>query len=167
MKPQSRNHHLRTLSVCLLLFITGLVAGCVNYNFDFPPPAADADITTLFPKDIGGQQAQVSCDTPQRCTAAYGKNRIIIQRFENQREMKAAMKGRGKFGVNTNLFTTGTVNSYSVNRMGGRVKATFKTSVGEYGILWTSKLYMFVIMAESSEKRDEFVDAFPYVAKKK
>jgi hypothetical protein len=151
-----------SLAMASLMILIAL-SGCgPDFNTDFEPPKPDADITDVFPDEIGGMKGVIEranlISAVVGFSSTYGEGRIVISAI--QTPSKAAADEYFEFAVVPNF-------DKMKNHFRGSVNGTWRASGTDesgrkwYG--WVNNNWVFLLNGSDTKYFKMAIDAFNFI----
>jgi hypothetical protein len=140
-----------------------IVSSCSpDFNTDFEPPKSDADITDVFPDEIGGMKGVIEraklISAVVGFSSTYGEGRIVISAI--QTPSKAAADEYFEFAVVPNFDKMKNHFRGSVN---GKWRASGTDEKGRKWYGWANNNWVFLLNGSDTKYFKMAIDAFNFI----
>ncbi len=154
---------LRFLLALPSLIILLILSGCgPDFNTDFDPPTPDAEITDVFPDEIGGMKGVITrknLESPMvGFSSTYGEGRIVISTIRTP--SNAAADEYFEFAIVPNFDKMKNHFSGSVN---GKWRASGTDENGRKWYSWVNNNWVFLLNGSDTKYFKMAIDAFNFV----
>ena len=151
-----------SLAMVSLMILIAL-SGCgPDFNTDFDPPTPDADITDVFPDEIGGMKGIIERTNLKSqmvgFSSTYGQGRIVISTIQTQ--SKAAADEYFEFAIVPNFDKMKNHFRGSVN---GKWRASGTDESGRKWYGWVNNNWVFLLNGSDTKYFKMAIDAFNFI----
>ena len=151
----------RILTIAISTLMLILVSCGSSYNTEFAPPSQNAQLTEVFPQDIGGTKADIQPIKEVTTGIAYEANyndliKITVMQFKEKSEADAFFKAKV-----VPLFDKMT--NHSRAQVNGKWYAKGSDNTGEH-YAWVNQNWVLGIYAKDDAEFSKAVAAFNYIS---
>jgi hypothetical protein len=151
-----------SLAMASLMILIAL-SGCgPDFNTDFEPPKPDADITEVFPDEIGGMKGVIEranlISAVVGFSSTYGEGRIVISAI--QTPSKAAADEYFEFAIVPNFDK---MENHFKGNVNGKWRASGTDEKGRKWYGWVNNNWVFLLNGSDTKYFKMAIDAFNFI----
>ena len=150
---------LATVGLIILIILSGCNA---DFNTDFDPPKPDANLTYVFPEEIGGMKGVIESanlrSTLVGFSSTYGEGRIVISTI--QTPSKAVADEYFEFAIVPNFDK---MKNHFRGNVNGKGRASGTDEKGRKWFGWVNNNWVFLLNGSDTKYFKMAIDAFSFV----
>ncbi len=151
------------LLVMVSLIILIALNGCgPDFNTDFNPPTPDADITDVFPDEIGGMKGVITMKNLKSpmfgFSSTYGEGRIVISAIRTP--TNAGADEYFEFGIVPNFDK---MKNHFRGNVNGKWRANGTDEKGRKWYGWVNNNWVFLLNGSDTKYFIMAIDAFNFI----